>query len=63
VLIRLVTEVLPNNPLTAINKEELLVGCGKYASTSLKEAAKQQRQLNQIGWARANSLAALRALD
>jgi len=60
---RLVGEALLNNPLTAINKKSCLLHVGKGESNHIEGGSKQGRQLNQNGWARADCLAALRALD
>jgi hypothetical protein len=45
----LVGEVLPNNPLTAINKKSCVLDAGKCDSDHIEGGGQQQRQLNQIG--------------
>jgi hypothetical protein len=45
----LVGEVLPNNPLTAINKKSCVLDGGRCDSDHIEGGGQQQRQLNQIG--------------
>jgi hypothetical protein len=45
----LVGEVLPNNPLTLINKKSCVLDAGKCDSDHIGGGGQQQRQLNQIG--------------
>ena len=58
-----VGETLPNNPLTVINKTSFLLDGGKCDSNSHRRRRQTAKTTQSIGRARADCLAALRALD